>query len=86
MFMRLVHRLCHFMIYACLFICRMASYKIEKVRNTLKWSIIKACSGLQQDDLILATRCVSGQLLGAKRLNHAALIVNDLHKELNLPT
>ena len=85
MFMRLVHRLCHFMIYAFLFILRHFSFKLQRLHNTLTWTALMACNRMQEER-ILASRCVSGRLLGTKKLTHAAIIVNELHKEVDRPT
>ena len=86
MFMRLVHRLCHFLIYATLFLSRQLWYKLDRIRNSVIWFALQAFSRFQDDQQILATRCVTGDLLGAKKLTHAAIVVNELHKEVNLPT
>ena len=85
MFLRLVHRLCHFMIYAFLFITRHLSFKLQRLNNTLTWSALMVLN-LMQEEKILASRCVSGRLLGSKKLTHAAIIVNELHKEVDRPT
>ena len=84
--MRLVHRLCHFLIYAILFLSRQLWYKYDRLRNTICWAVIQVLSRFQDDNEILATRCVTGNLLGQKKLTHAAIIVNELHKEVNLPS
>ena len=85
MFLRLVHRLCHFVIYAILFITRHLSFKIQRLNNTLTWAALMAYN-LMQEEKILANQCVTGRLLGSKKLTHAAIIVNELHKEVDRPT
>ena len=35
---------------------------------------------------ILGQYCVQGRLLGSKKLTHAAVIVNELQKDVNRPT
>ena len=86
MFMRLIHRLCHFMIYATLFLSKQVWYKYDRLRNTICWFAIYVLARFQDDQEILAARCVTGNLLGEKKLTHAAVIVNELHKETNLPS
>ena len=63
MFSRLVHRLCHFVIYAFLFITRQLSYKLQRLNNTLTWTALMVLN-LMKEEEILASRCVSGRLLG----------------------
>ena len=63
MFSRLVHRLCHFVIYAILFITRQLSFKLQRLNNTLTWYALMVLN-LMREEEILANRCVSGRLLG----------------------
>ena len=86
MFTRLVHRLMHFLIYAILFITRMAAISLKRMKNTVHWAMLRVTSGMKPADEILAQRCVAGQLLGTKKLNHAAIIVNNLEEDVNLPS
>jgi len=83
---RFIHRLLHFVIYALLFLTRQAAFKLQRVRNTLAWLSYQVQSGMQADEVILSRHCVSGQLLGDKKLSHVAVIVNEVHRDLNLPT
>ena len=86
MFARLIYRLVHFLIYAVLFLKRKIAYKMQRMRNTFRWNLSLMLSGFAAQETILARTCVTGKLLGAKKLNHVALIVNELHKDVNLPT
>ena len=85
MLMRLVHRLCHFVLYAVLFLTKMLSYKLQRMRNTARWACLMAVNRFDEDQ-ILRRNCVTGGLLGSKKLTHAAVIVNELHKSDNRPT
>ena len=40
--MRLVLRLCHFIIYAYLFITRLIGFKMTRMRNSLTWLVLLA--------------------------------------------
>ena len=86
MFARLVHRLLHFVIYAVLLITRLGSYRVQRAKNSLLWTWLSLTRGFAPAEAIIAERCTHGQLLGSKKLSHAALIVNELHKDVNLPS
>lgn len=83
--MRLVHRLCHFVIYAVLFLIRQLKFKLQRLYNSLLWIALLALNRMDEERT-LQNYCVTGALLGSKKLTHATLIVNELHKDVNRPT
>ena len=81
--MRVLYRICHFILYAFLFLTKQAKHHLHYYLNTLRWVILMISFKLN-DEAIMAT-CVTGNRLGAKKLAHTAIIVNNLDDVENNP-
>ena len=81
--MRVFYRICHFILYAFLFLTKQAKHHIQYYLNTVRWVVLMISYKLNEE-AIMAT-CVTGNRLGAKKLDHTAIIVNNLDNVENNP-
>ena len=81
--MRVIYRICHFILYACLFLVKFASLKFQYYLNNARWMFLLAIYKLNEDALMLT--CTTRNRLGEKRLSHTAIVLNNLHLVENNP-
>ena len=81
--MRVLYRICHFILYAFLFLTKQASHQIHYYMNSLKWLLMLITYKL--DDEAIMQTCTTGNRLGAKKLGHTAIIINNLNTIENNP-
>ena len=81
--MRVLYRICHFILYAFLFLTKQASHHIHYNLNSLRWAFLMLAYKLN-DEAIMQT-CTTGNRLGQKKLAHTAIIVNNLDTIENNP-
>ena len=81
--MRVIYRICHFVLYAFLFILKHAAHQMRYYINNLKWAVLLVVFKLDEEAIMQT--CKTGNRLGEKKLTHSAIIINNLETVENNP-
>ena len=81
--MRVLYRICHFIVYAILLLVKFIRICCQYYLNKARWALLMVIFKFNEEEIMQT--CTFGNRLGDKRLSHTAIIVNNLEIIENNP-